>query len=64
MTKRRVIIPLATVYSLDFLLTWNCRHIANHDIQRKLSEISTNFGYQLPILCTLYQLAQKNNDVT
>ncbi|NEP84404.1 MAG: type II toxin-antitoxin system VapC family toxin [Okeania sp. SIO3C4] len=57
-------IALATVYSLDYLLTWNCRHIANPNIQRKLSEISTNFGYQLPILCTPYQLARKNYDVT
>lgn len=57
-------IALATVYDLDYLLTWNCRHIANPEIQKKLSEISTNFGYQLPILCTPYQLARKNYDVT
>ena len=57
-------IALATVYDLDFLVTWNCRHIANPNIQKKLSEISTNFGYQLPILCTPYQLRGKNYDVT
>ncbi|NEP85935.1 MAG: type II toxin-antitoxin system VapC family toxin [Okeania sp. SIO2C2] len=57
-------IALATVYDLEYFSTWNCRHIANPDIQRKLSEISTNFGYQLPILCTPYQLAGKNYDVT
>ncbi len=57
-------IALATVYGLDYLLTWNCRHIANPNIQKKLSEISTNFGYELPILCTPYQLRGKNYDVT
>ncbi len=57
-------IALATVYGLDYLLTWNCRHIANPNIQQKLSEISTNFGYELPILCIPYQLRGKNYDVT
>ncbi|MEB3341148.1 type II toxin-antitoxin system VapC family toxin [Okeania sp.] len=57
-------IAIATVYGLEYLLTWNCRHIANANIQRKLSEISTNFGYELPIFCTPYQLARKNYDVT
>ncbi|MEG4284740.1 type II toxin-antitoxin system VapC family toxin [Microcoleus sp. A006_D1] len=49
-------IATATVYDLDYLLTWNCKHIANAQIQRKLAEISLNFGYQLPILCTPYEL--------
>ncbi len=30
---------LATVYGLDYLLTWNCKHMANAQIQRKLSSI-------------------------
>jgi predicted nucleic acid-binding protein len=49
-------IATATVYGLDYLLTWNCKHIANAQIQRKLAEISRDFGYQLPILCTPYEL--------
>ena len=49
-------IATATVYGLDYLLTWNCKHIANAQIQRKLAEISLDFGYQLPIICTPYEL--------
>ncbi|HCV31978.1 MAG TPA: DNA-binding protein [Microcoleaceae bacterium UBA9251] len=49
-------IAAATVYGLDYLLTWNCKHIANAQIQRKLAEISLDFGYQLPIICTPYEL--------
>ncbi|MBF2049057.1 MAG: type II toxin-antitoxin system VapC family toxin [Leptolyngbya sp. IPPAS B-1204] len=49
-------IAVATVHSMDYLLTWNCKHIANAQIQRKLAEISLNFGYELPILCTPYEL--------
>ncbi|MEG4997127.1 type II toxin-antitoxin system VapC family toxin [Microcoleus sp. B4-D4] len=49
-------IAAATVHGLDYLLTWNCKHIANAQIQGKLAEISFDFGYQLPILCTPYEL--------
>jgi hypothetical protein len=40
-------IAAATVHGLDYLLTWNCKHIANAQIQRKLAQISLDFGYQL-----------------
>ncbi len=49
-------IAAATVHGLDYMLTWNCKHIANAQIQRKLTEISTNFGYKLPTICTPYEL--------
>ncbi len=49
-------IAAATVHGLDYLLTWNCRHIANAQIQRKLAEICLDFGYKLPIICTPYEL--------
>ena len=49
-------IAAATVYGLDYLLTWNCRHIANAQIQKKLSQISLDAGYELPIICTPYEL--------
>jgi hypothetical protein len=49
-------IAAATVHGMDYLLTWNCKHIANAQIQRKLAEISFDFGYELPILCTPYEL--------
>ena len=49
-------IAVATVHGMDYLLTWNCKHIANAQIQVKLAEISLEFGYDLPILCTPYVL--------
>lgn len=49
-------IAAATVYGLDYLLTWNCKHIANAKIQKKLAQISLDDGYELPILCTPYEL--------
>ena len=49
-------IAVATVHGMDYLLTWNCKHIANAQIQGKLAEISLDFGYQLPVICTPYEL--------
>jgi hypothetical protein len=49
-------IAAATIHGMDYLLTWNCKHIANAQMQRKLAEISFDFGYELPILCTPYEL--------
>ena len=49
-------IAASTVHGMDYLLTWNCKHIANAQIQRKLAEISLDSGYELPILCTPYEL--------
>jgi predicted nucleic acid-binding protein len=49
-------IAVATVYGLDYLLTWNCRHIANAQIQKKLLQISDDAGYELPTICTPYEL--------
>jgi predicted nucleic acid-binding protein len=49
-------IAVSTVYGVDYLLTWNCKHIANAQIQKKLSQISLESGYELPIICTPYEL--------
>jgi hypothetical protein len=49
-------IAAATVHGMDYLLTWNCKHIANAQIQSKLAEISLDFSYVLPILCTPNEL--------
>ncbi|MBD2773071.1 PIN domain-containing protein [Iningainema tapete] len=54
---------LATVYGLDYLLTWNCKHMANAQIQRKLSQISSALGYVLPIICTPYELMGYNMEI-
>lgn len=54
---------LATVYKLDYLLTWNCKHMANAQIQRKLSRICSELGYSLPVICTPYELIGYNLEI-
>jgi predicted nucleic acid-binding protein len=49
-------IAIATFYGIDYLLTWNCKHIANAQIQKKLAQISIEQGYELPTICTPNEL--------
>jgi hypothetical protein len=48
-------IALATVHDMDYLLTWNCKHIANPVMQKKLASLSRSLGYELPTICTPYE---------
>ncbi len=45
-------IALATIYEMDILLSWNCRHIANASIQARLRRLAGEMGLPLPVLCT------------
>ncbi len=45
------------------LLTWNCKHMANAQIQRKLAQISSDLGYILPVISTPYELIGYNLEV-
>lgn len=45
-------IALATIYEMDILLSWNCRHIANASIQGRLRRLAEKMGLALPVLCT------------
>lgn len=49
-------IAVATVHGLDYLLTWNCKHIANAQIQKKLAEVCRDFGYHCNINNSLTRL--------
>lgn len=49
-------IAIAAVHEVDFLVTWNCRHIANPKMLGGLNRICTSAGYNLPVLCTPGQL--------
>jgi hypothetical protein len=45
-------IALATVHGMDFLLTWNCRHIANARIHHLVRAVCAAYGWEPPVICT------------
>ena len=55
-------IAAATVNGMAFLLTWNCRHIANATLQQSMRSICEGSGYVLPILCTPIELIEVPQD--
>ena len=49
-------IALAAVHAMNFLLTWNCKHIANALHRRRVEAVCTEAGLVCPIICTPYHL--------
>ncbi|MFM2293905.1 MAG: hypothetical protein RLZZ350_318 [Verrucomicrobiota bacterium] len=49
-------IAVAAVHEVDFLLTWNCRHIANAAIVDKVRAAIAAAGYAPPVICTPLEL--------
>ena len=49
-------IAVAVVNGLDYLLTWNCKHIANAKMRDKIDEVCQLQGYEPIIICTPEEL--------
>src|SRR5262249_47884004 len=45
-------IAVAAVHAIDYLLTWNCKHLANAQIARRIAAVCEKLGRQMPIICT------------
>ena len=51
-------IAVATVGGMDYLLTWNCRHIANAVFRPKIESVCRELGYEPPTICTPQELLE------
>ncbi|HXJ96078.1 MAG TPA: hypothetical protein VMT20_24830 [Terriglobia bacterium] len=49
-------VAVATVYGCEYLLTWNCRHIANAELHRAIRHVVEQYGYDVPSFCTPEEL--------
>lgn len=49
---------IATVahHRIQYLLTWNCRHIANAKILPRIHQVLTDAGVPIPVICTPEEL--------
>ncbi len=45
-------IAIAAAHGIDYLLTWNCRHIANIKHRKKIESICRSAGFEPPLICT------------
>ena len=50
---------IAAVHGMDYLLSWNCTHIANATIRRAIEKQCRVAGYEPPVICTPQELIER-----
>lgn len=51
-------IAIAAVHGVEYLLTWNCTHIANALMRSEIDAICRRQNYEPPTLCTPEELME------
>ncbi|MEK6652529.1 MAG: type II toxin-antitoxin system VapC family toxin [Nitrospirota bacterium] len=51
-------IALASWHGLDYLVSWNCTHIANGRVRMIIEEINSSQGIRTPVICTPEELME------
>ena len=51
-------IAIAAAHSVDYLLTWNIRHLANAAMRRRIEATCRAAGLAAPVLCTPEELME------
>jgi hypothetical protein len=49
-------VAVAAVHAIDYLLTWNCKHLANAQNARRIAVVCEKLGRKMPIICTPEEL--------
>ena len=49
-------LAIAVAAQVNYLLTWNCRHLANAQILKRLAAATQRLGCTLPQVCTPFEL--------
>lgn len=50
-------IATATVHGMDYLLTWNCKHLANVAFRSQIEAVCREAGFEPPLICTPEELS-------
>ncbi len=56
-------IAVAATHDIDFLLTWNCKHLANAEMLDLIEKACRSCGYRCPRICTPEELLGGQDDV-
>ena len=57
-------IALAACHGMDFLLTWNCTHLANAELRPRIDRACWDLGFRPVMLCTPPELMGGFDDAT
>ena len=51
-------VAVAAVNGVNYLLTWNCTHIANAVMRPRIEQVCRKHGFEPPIICTPSELLE------
>ncbi len=49
-------------HEIDYLLTWNCKHIANAKILPRIYDLFAQLGVYIPVICTPEELLGEDSE--
>ena len=49
---------IAAAHGVEYLLTWNCAHIANASLRRRMEALCRTMGREMPVICTPEELLE------
>ncbi len=52
-------IAVSTVHNVQYLLTWNCKHLANAQISKRIAALCKQAGFEMPTICTPEELLEE-----
>ena len=55
-------IAIAVTNAVEYLVTWNCRHIANATMRSQIERVCREAGYEPTIICTPDELMEPDDD--
>ena len=55
-------VALCILHRMDYLLTWNCTHLANPVLQKELIDYCTYHRLHVPVICTPEYLTAQSYD--
>ena len=54
-------ISVAAAHGVDYLATWNCRHIANPALRLRIESVCRKLDCEPPVICTPQELLEIND---
>lgn len=56
-------IALASAHKIDFLVTWNFKHIANPRIRERMRTRINDSGFRMPVMCSPEELLNDDENI-
>ena len=55
-------IAIAAVHGIQYIVTWNFKHILNPTLQNRIAAVCRDCGFEPPVICTPEQLLEAESD--